>query len=298
MKIAAFEGFYGGSHRKWLDGFVKHTKHDVHVFSLPDRFWKWRMHGGAITLAKKFNDSDFKPDYLLVTDMVDLNVLLSLTRKRTAHVPVIFYFHENQINYPWSDIDRDVKYQRNHHYGFINYASALTADKVLFNSKYHMEAFIGALPRFLKMFPDYQNAATIEEIRLKSSVLPIGIELQAFDVYKNDHIPHGVQKNPAEVNDVPVILWNHRWEFDKNPQMFFEVMYHLQEQGLAFQLIVCGERTERYPGIFDEIKKILSGHIIHWGYADSLKEYASLLLKSDILPVTFAAMACSMFSFR
>ena len=56
------------------------------------------MHGGAITLAKQFNDSDFAPDYLLVTDMVDLNLLLSLTRKRTADVPVMFYFHENQIN--------------------------------------------------------------------------------------------------------------------------------------------------------------------------------------------------------
>ncbi len=287
MKIAAFEGFYGGSHRKWLDDFAKHTEHDVRVFCLPDRFWKWRMHGGAITLARQFNDSDFEPDYLLVTDMVDLNVLLSLTRRRTANIPVVFYFHENQINYPWSDIDRDVKYQRNHHYGFINYASALSADKVLFNSQYHLDAFIGALPRFLKMFPDYQNAATVEEIRLKSSVLSIGVELQAFDVYKNErsHDAH-VQETLVGANDVPVVLWNHRWEFDKNPQTFFEVMHDLHHEGLAFQLIICGERTEMYPEIFDEVKETLKDHIMHWGYADDFQQYANLLLKADILPVT------------
>lgn len=286
MKIAAFEGFYGGSHRKWLDGFVRHTSHDVRVFSLPDRFWKWRMHGGAITLAKQFNDSDYTPDYLLVTDMLDLNLLLSLTRKRTAHIPVIFYFHENQINYPWSDIDRDVKYQRDHHYGFINYASALAADKILFNSRYHMEALIEALPRFLKMFPDYQNIGTIEAIKEKSSVLPIGVELQSFDEYRNGILLDDVHRTSGEVNDTPVILWNHRWEFDKNPQMFFEVMHRLQGQGLDFQIIVCGERTEMYPSIFDEIKESLKDHIIHWGYADNFEKYAELLLKSDILPVT------------
>jgi len=277
VKIAAFEGFYGGSHRKWLDGFVEHTAHEVDVFHLPDRFWKWRMHGGAITLAKQFNESDFAPDYLLVTDMIDLNVLLSLTRKRTADIPVVYYFHENQINYPWSEIDRDVKYQRDHHYGFINYASALAADTVLFNSQYHMEAFIDALPRFLKMFPDFQNARTIEEINLKSRVLPLGIDLQSFDA-------HGVDSSRG--GHAPVILWNHRWEFDKNPQSFFEIMQNLDDAGLAFQLIICGERTEMYPSVFDEIKENLKDHIIHWGYAKDFDEYANLLFKSDILPVT------------
>jgi len=300
MKIAAFEGFYGGSHRKWLDGFAEHSKHDVRVFHLPDRFWKWRMHGGAITLARQFNATEFTPDYLLVTDMIDLNVLLSLTRKRTAQVPVIFYFHENQINYPWSDIDRDVKYQRDHHYGFINYASALAADKVLFNSPYHKDAFIGALPRFLKMFPDFQNAGTIEEIEQKSHVLPIGVNLTAFDTSRmtdtavvpgDSAIPNiagqsDVPADNADGNRIPVILWNHRWEFDKSPQMFFEVMHHLHTDGLAFELIVCGERTEIYPGIFDEVKESLKKHIIFWGYADNFQQYANLLFKADILPVT------------
>ncbi len=305
MKIAAFEGFYGGSHRKWLDGFAKHTSHEVRIFQLPDRFWKWRMHGGAVTLARQFNDSEFKPDYLLVTDMLDLNVLLSLTRKHTAGIPVIFYFHENQINYPWSEIDRDVKYERNHHYGFINYASALAADTVLFNSHYHMQAFLGSLPGFLKMFPDYQNSITIEEIKAKSRVLPVGIHLHAFDPYcarngsgalltegSNQGISGRIASDAERLNrdstqgTAPVILWNHRWEFDKNPQMFFDVMRALHDRGLAYKLIVCGERSDMYPDVFDEIRISLKDHIIHWGYADNFEQYANLLCNPDIVPVT------------
>ena len=71
------------------------------------QFWKWRMHGGAITLAESFNNSDWNPDLILCTDMLDLTTFLSLTRKKTKHIPVAIYFHENQISYPWSPKDRD-----------------------------------------------------------------------------------------------------------------------------------------------------------------------------------------------
>ena len=58
------------------------------------------------------------------------------------------YFHENQASYPWSPNDRDIQYNRDTHYGFINYVSALTADHVFFNSEFHMNSFLNALPSF------------------------------------------------------------------------------------------------------------------------------------------------------
>jgi len=86
--------------------------------------------------------------------------------------------------------------------------------------------------------------------------------------------------------NAPVILWNHRWEFDKNPQMFFDVMRALHDRGLAYKLIVCGERSDMYPDVFDEIRISLKDHIIHWGYADNFEQYANLLCNPDIVPVT------------
>ena len=77
------------------------------------------MHGGAITLAKQFMEMDFSPDLILVTDMLDLTTFLSLTKSRTAQIPNVVYFHENQLSYPWSASDKNVEEKLNH-FGFIN----------------------------------------------------------------------------------------------------------------------------------------------------------------------------------
>ena len=52
MKILILEPFFTGSHKDWAEGFKFHSKHEVQILSLPGRFWKWRMHGGAITSQK------------------------------------------------------------------------------------------------------------------------------------------------------------------------------------------------------------------------------------------------------
>ncbi len=134
MRILLVEPYYTGSHAVWAEGYAQYSQHHIDILSLPGRFWKWRMHGGAVTLAQKFLASDLNHDFILATDMLDLTTFLALTRTKTAHVPTAIYFHENQLTYPWSPDDRDVAQKRDKHYGFINYTSALAADAVFFNS--------------------------------------------------------------------------------------------------------------------------------------------------------------------
>ena len=98
MNILLVEPYYSGSHKSWAQGYQSFSNHDVQIISLPGQFWKWRMHGGAITLAKQFMDMDFSPDLILATDMLDLTTFLSLTKSRTAQVPNALYFHENQLS--------------------------------------------------------------------------------------------------------------------------------------------------------------------------------------------------------
>jgi len=277
MQIVLLEGFYSGSHRQWADGLKKHSSHDITILSLPGRFWKWRMHGGAITLAQQFNQLGFRPDLILASDMIDLSVFLSLTRKTTFDIPCIFYFHENQLTYPWSDSDPDQSLQRNLHYAFINYHNALSADRVLFNSEFHRTSFLEALPAFLKNYPDHQNVETLDIIATKSAVLAVGVdidELQQQATGANDK------------NDVPHILWNHRWEYDKNPDVFFRSLYKLQLEEIPFKLIVLGEQATKYPPTFVEAQIRLKNEIVQWGHAPSRSTYIKWLHKADILPVT------------
>lgn len=275
MRILLIEPYYTGSHAAWAVSYAQKSQYQVDILSLPGRFWKWRMHGGAVTLARKFLASDLNPDLILVTDMLDLTTFLALTGHRTADIPIAIYFHENQLTYPWSSTDRDVAKRRDKHYGFINYVSALAADAVLFNSRYHQESFLASLPKLLKHFPDYNELSTVKQIQDKSQVLALGLDLQRFDAYK-----------PSKPNDKPLILWHHRWEQDKCPEDFFKALTTLSERGVDFELTVLGEKFSRKPIVFLEAEKVLAKHIVQFGYVDSFADYAKWLWRSDIVPVT------------
>jgi len=283
LKILLIESYFTGSHAAWAKGYAQHSQYHIDILSLPGRFWKWRMHGGAVTLARKFLESDLTPDLILMTDMLDLTTFLALTRQRTADVPTAIYFHENQLTYPWSPTDRDIVQKRNKHYGFINYVSALAADAVFFNSQYHLDSFLAELPRLLKHFPDYNEAGTVEQIRDKSSVLPLGLDLKSFDQHK----PQGskIQNLKSKIK-MPLILWAHRWEFDKNPDEFFEALTILSERGLDFELAILGENFSQKPDVFLEAENTLEKHIVQFGYVESFAEYAQWLWRADIVPVT------------
>ena len=53
MKILLLEPYCGGSHQAWAQGYAANSRHDVTLLGLPARFWKWRMQGGALTLAEQ-----------------------------------------------------------------------------------------------------------------------------------------------------------------------------------------------------------------------------------------------------
>ena len=277
MNIALLEPYMTNSHRQWAKGYKEFSKFNVDIFSLPGKHWKWRMHGGAITLSYRMMKLNIAPDLILASEMLDINLLKAqLFNIFKKNIPIALYFHENQFVYPWSDNDPDVKLNRDLHYNFINYSSALTSHKVFFNSHYNMETFISSLNNFLENFPDYRNMQTINLIKKKSSILPLGIDTRDLEKYDN------ISNN----NLNPTILWNHRWEYDKNPKDFLRLLICLKEKQLDFNLIVIGKSGKKYPKEFDEIKNFFSDKIIYWGFANSRSKYIRLLHQSDILPVT------------
>lgn len=275
MRILLIEPYFTGSHQQWAEGYQQHSRHEVHLLKLPGRHWKWRMYGGAVSLARQFLQLDKRPDLILATDMLDLSTFLGLTRSHTAGIPSAVYFHENQITYPWSPTDADTHLQRNNQYGFINYTSALAANRIFFNSAYHRQAFLSALEPFLRQFPDKRELNNIQKITEKSEVLPLGMDLQSLE-------QHPPAKRPAE----PVIVWNHRWEYDKAPEYFFQSLCRLHEEGLTFKLVVLGEAFKKSPEVFAVAKEQLREHILHFGFAPDRTAYAHWLHLADVLPVS------------
>lgn len=276
MKIIIIEPYLTGSHAAWAREYAEHSRHDVAVLGLEGRHWKWRMHGGAITLARRFADAAYRPDLIVATDMLDLTTFLSLMRDAVSGIRTVVYFHENQITYPWSELDRDLARERDVHYGFINFASALAADVVAFNSEYHREVFLAGLRPFLEAFPDHKEMGAVRAIEAKSHVLPLGVDLRRFDQYR-------VERHPKQK---PLVLWNHRWEYDKKPEDFFQALFELQDRGLDFEVAVLGESFDVIPPIFPEARERLGERVVRMGFAEGFAEYASWLWKADILPAT------------
>jgi glycosyltransferase involved in cell wall biosynthesis len=276
VKILIVEPYLAGSHEAWAEEYAERSSHDISVLGLPGRHWKWRMHGGAVTLARLFLEASYEPDLLLVTDMLDLAAFLALARHRVAGVKTVLYFHENQISYPWSKGDPDLAGKRDVHYGFINLTSALAADAVVFNSAYHRTSFLRGLSPFLMGFPDYNELDAVKAIEARSRVLYLGLDLARF----NKHRKEPERGRPA------LILWNHRWEYDKNPEDFFRALFMLKDEGLDFQVAVLGEAYAEKPAIFDEASMRLGDRLVQLGYARDFAAYASWLWKADIVPVT------------
>ena len=118
-----------------------------------------------------------------------------------------------------------------------------------FNSKFHMNSFFNDLYPFLKHFPDYNEIDNIEIIQNKSEVLHLALELEKFDFFKSTK------------HNKPLLLWNHRWEYDKNPEFFFETLKKLKIGGYDFDLIVLGENFSNSPKIFQKAKKFFEDNI-------------------------------------
>lgn len=280
MNVLALEPWYGGSHRNFLDGVMAHSRHTYYPVTMASRFWKWRMHGGAVTMARKAIQAQvegFQPDVIFATDMVNLPAFLALARTHYADVPVVLYMHENQLTYPLPpDTERD------HTYGYINYLSCLAADRVVFNSQYHFDEFMEALPVLLRSFPDYTHLHTVQQIREKSTVLHPGMNLQGHDRYANEFTRHDWGPGMR----APIVLWNQRWEYDKNPEAFFRLMNRLDDTGHTFRLILAGEHFQEQPYEFERAFERYAERILHYGYAENFEEYSRLLHRADLVVST------------
>ncbi len=276
LNIIIMEAYDDGSHGSFLNGLIKHSRHNYVRLSLPGRKWKWRMRGSAIYFAREIyniwpEDACFPPNQsnlIFTSDMTSVTDLKALLPAEFGRLPIICYFHENQLTYPLSEHDQ-IDYQ----YGFTNITSALATDGLWFNSQYNRIEFVNAATALLGKMPDFVPPGIGDDILAKSIIMPLGLSPELFDF----------PPRQASSKHPPVILWNHRWEYDKNPEAFFNTLLQLDQEKIDFNLIVAGESFRVYPEIFDQAKNKLAHKILHFGYAKSRKHYYELIRQSDIV---------------
>ena len=268
-RLLLIEPYYGGSHRVFLDDLVHHLG-DFEFTSLtqPARNWKWRMRFAAPWCAAQL-PAKRHVDAILCSTFIDVAALRGLGPSWLAEVPIFIYFHENQFAYPVQQGD-----QRDYHFGLTNYLSALAVDGLAFNSCYNRDTFLAGCRTIEKKAPDFPMRLH-EDLSVKSRVLHPPLDFQLLDIVP-DPTPQSV----------PVIVWNHRWEYDKNPEAFFKALFILADEGLNFKLIVLGQSFGRLPTIFAQAQERLAAQIIHFGYAPDRQHYFQLLKQGSIVVST------------
>lgn len=268
MKIALIEPYYGGSHKAWADGYARRSAHSVELITHPARFWKWRMHGGFLTLAEELAasiEADGPPDVILASSMMNVASFAGAVRHVAPGVPIAVYFHESQFTYPLSSADKtDLTYPMK------NWTSAAVADLVIFNSGFHRSVFRTEAHRFLNVFPEDKHVHRVDAVLDASIVLPVGIH--TADLVGGDRSP----------TEPPLIMWNHRWEHDKGPDELLAIVTELMDRGIDFRMAMCGEVFVSVPPAFAAVVEALGDRLIHEGWADR-QLYEELLLSSSVV---------------
>ncbi len=210
-------------------------------------------------------------DVILCNDMLSVADLRSLLPSHMRNVPIVCYFHENQLTYPLSDDD-----MRDYQYGMTNITSCLAADSVWFNSQAHQQSFLSAANTLLKKMPDHVPTEIVSQIENKSQVVYPAVDISIKE--KGD-------------NQVPklgpiTVLWCHRWEYDKNPQPFFDALRLADEMSLDFDIVAVGEQFRTAPPEFAKFFDDLKHRVRHAGFVPSRNDYLTLVSSCDIVVST------------
>ena len=267
MNILLLSAYDAQSHQYWRTGLVDQFP-DFHwqVLTLPARFFSWRIRGNSLTWAFSHRDILSKPyDLIIATSMCDISSLKGFV-PALANVPTIVYFHENQFAYPQSGREHpSVEPQ------ILSIYNALAADKVLFNSQFNYDSFIKGASELLKKLPDQVPKNLVEEISQKVKVLPVPLKPLSFE------------KIDLCLNNELQIVWNHRWEYDKGPELLELTLSQLIEKNVSFKMHIVGQAFRRVPDIFNSIKASYNDYLGYWGYIEDTHLYFSLLSQSDIV---------------
>ena len=275
MRILAVEPWLGGSHQGFLEGWRRHSAHRVEWVGLPDRQWRWRMRDGARRTALLAGERAQLPDVLLASDYLDVPSFYGFLPGAWSDVPLVLYFHENQLTYPRAPGQPEPDPERDRHFAYTHVLSCLRAAKVVFNSDFHRREFTAAATAFLARLPNDAPRAAFAERMAAAEVVGPGVDLEA--------IPQG----PGPEAGAPLaIAFPHRWEHDKDPLAFLDAARELAERGVEFELHLFGERYRELPPGVAEALEGLAPKIASDGFRASFADYAEGLGRADVVVST------------
>jgi len=277
LSILALEPWYGGSHARFLDAWRELSRHDVRVLGLPPRRWKWHMTVGAWALARRLSEERLaRCDAILASDFLDLSTLASFLPRDWDGVPRVLYLHESQLTYPTAPTGPGAgPDERDLTFAFRNVLSCLAADAIVFNSSFHAREFARAADELLARMPRPTPRAELAARLQAAQVISPGVDLE------------GIPLGPGPAPAAPLrVVFNHRWEHDKDPVAFLGAARDALRDGARLELVLLGERFAAEPTGAAALRAELGARVVHAGFAPDRAAYARWLAGSDLVVST------------
>ena len=266
MKILLLSAYDAVSHQYWRKGLVENlSQHQWTVLTLPPRYFSWRMRGNSLSWA--FTERDVLEqgyDLVIATSMTDLSALRGFVPALAA-TPTLVYFHENQFAYPESGKEYGSVEPK-----MLNLYTALAADHICFNTDYNRQTLLAGCRTLLKKLPDHVPAGLVDQVEQRSSVLQVPLPDRVY-------LQHKPEPGPIQ------LVWNHRWEFDKGPELLLAMTQQLLQRNIDFRLHVVGQQFRKVPDSFARLHSLLGDKAGHWGFMESVEAYRALLQQCDLV---------------
>ncbi len=241
MRILLLSAYDANSHQLWRQRLAAlFPEHDWCQLALPPRHFDWRIRSNSLHWGLGEDDAFARPaDLLIATSMVDLAALRGL-RPQLAQLPTVLYFHENQFFYPANSSGDGPGRRDNIEPLLIPVFSALCADAMVFNSDFNRQTFLSGARRLFDKLPDPLPASAWQKLEA-ARVIPVPVAVRSEP------------PAPRPARPFLELLWNHRWEYDKGPELLLAVCQQLAASKLPVRLHICGQQFRQQPTEFTEI---------------------------------------------
>jgi len=192
----------------------------------------------------------------------------------------VLYFHENQLEYPKSCNEAEKsKGQSSFNLVYNQIISCFVVDEVYFNSKYNMTTFLEQIDPFMNKIPKSSRPESIKRASIEKKCKVLYIPITA-PLYLE---PTGTRSENLQLH----VVWAHRWEHDKDPEMFMRVILELGcIPNLKFSLSVLGQQVEAVRNEFElaeqKVKDCPNISILNWGGVESRTEFLKILRTADV----------------
>ncbi|MEZ6135751.1 MAG: DUF3524 domain-containing protein [Pirellulaceae bacterium] len=271
LRVLVLEPFGVGSHAAMNRGWKAASQHELTLLELPGVHWKWRSRHGSLTLARQAIElwnAGQRFDVVFCSDMLNLPEWRGFAGP-LASLPSVAYFHENQFTYPLA-----TGQTRDFHYAYSNVLTCTAADRVWFNSDFHRQEFGDAVRAWLRRMPDYAHLDLFEAALARSQICPPGIQ-----------VPDLLPRRDAIIKArTPLTIgWVARWEHDKRPDRFLELVRELLALNLEFRLVLLGQQFRHADPSFLAVQELAGSRVLHSGYAASRDAYWHWLSQIDLV---------------